>query len=104
MAAGAQRGQLQSWINHKDRKDRKEETPQVLVSAFFAFFAVKIWLELHDPTILQCKEGRGWRMEDGKGAFVHHSSARFVAPRERRPTGSLRCRFTRFRKVKGGQN
>jgi hypothetical protein len=39
-------------------KDRKEETPQVLVSAFFAFFAVKVWLELHDPTRLQSSAAR----------------------------------------------
>jgi hypothetical protein len=38
----------QSWIDHKERKDRKEETPLVLFSAFFVFFAVKMLLELHD--------------------------------------------------------
>ena len=43
-------------------------------------------------------EGGRWRVE--KGRFGHHSSARFVAPRERRPAHG---RFTRFRKVKGGQ-
>jgi hypothetical protein len=60
----------QSWIDHKERKDRKEKTGQVVVSAFFVFFAVKMLLELHDSPLLHCtlfprlrweKEVRLWR-------------------------------------------